>query len=147
MRLWSLSPSLLDAKGLVALWREALLAQKVLEGKTKGYRRHPQLERFRQSVAPMAAITTYLWAVHDEALRRGYKFDASRIAGKRHRLRLRVSRGQLAFEWKHLKEKLRKRDRLHLQQLTDLAPHPIFTVVAGGIESWERIPANHPPSQ
>jgi len=30
MRLWSLHPRYLDAKGLVALWREGLLAQKVL---------------------------------------------------------------------------------------------------------------------
>lgn len=32
MRLWSLHPSYLDAVGLVALWREGLLARKVLQG-------------------------------------------------------------------------------------------------------------------
>lgn len=37
MRIWSLHPSYLDAKGLVALWRETLLAQKVLLGATVGY--------------------------------------------------------------------------------------------------------------
>jgi hypothetical protein len=36
----------LDGRGLVALWREALLAQAVLRGRTRGYR-HPQLARFR----------------------------------------------------------------------------------------------------
>ena len=36
MRLWSLHPRYLDAKGLVALWREGLLAQAVLKGQTKG---------------------------------------------------------------------------------------------------------------
>lgn len=43
MRLWSLHPQYLDAKGLVALWREGLLAQAVLAGQTRGYKRHPQL--------------------------------------------------------------------------------------------------------
>jgi hypothetical protein len=33
MRLWSLHPEYLDANGLVALWREALLAQAFLQGK------------------------------------------------------------------------------------------------------------------
>lgn len=46
MRIWSVHPSLLDAKGLVACWRETLLAQKVLQGLTKGYKNHPQLDRF-----------------------------------------------------------------------------------------------------
>jgi hypothetical protein len=80
MRLWSLHPSLLDAKGLVALWREALLAQRVLQGNTTGYRAHPQLHRFRQSADPLGVISTYLWAVHDEATRRGYAFGAAKIA-------------------------------------------------------------------
>ena len=46
MRLWSVHPRYLDTAGLTACWREALLAQKVLTGATRGYRRHPQLERF-----------------------------------------------------------------------------------------------------
>nr|WP_253280607.1 pyrimidine dimer DNA glycosylase/endonuclease V [Arcanobacterium phocae] len=47
MRLWSIRPSQLDRAALIAGWREGLLAQKVLAGLTKGYRHHPQLERFR----------------------------------------------------------------------------------------------------
>ena len=74
MRLWSIHPSLLDRVGLVALWREALLAQKVLLGATKGYRHHPQLDRFRQSSNPIRAIASYLWSVADEAQERGYRF-------------------------------------------------------------------------
>jgi hypothetical protein len=80
IRLWSLHLSLLDARGLVALWREALLAQKVLQGKTAGYRSHPQLRRFREAAEPVAAVSAYLWAVHDEATRRGFAFDASKVA-------------------------------------------------------------------
>ena len=66
MRLWTLHPKYLDAKGLVALWREALLAQKVLRGATKGYRHHPQLLRFSNSKNPPAALAAYLKAVHEE---------------------------------------------------------------------------------
>ena len=142
MRLWSLHPSLLDQKGLVALWREALLAQKVLQGKTKGYRSHPQLDRFRQGQAPLAAISAYLWAVHDEACRRGYSFDSSKIAKKRQPRMLTVTQGQLDFELRHLKGKLRLRDPKRYRQLRkirEITAHPMFTVVAGEIEPWERV--------
>jgi hypothetical protein len=141
MRLWSLHPSLLDTKGLVALWREALLAQKVLQGRTKGYRHHPQLQRFRQCGKPCAAIANYLRAVRDEAVARGYSFDRSKITGKRERLRLAVSRGQLDFEWEHLMAKVRQRDPEHFQAICrrqSILPHPLFRVVAGTIEEWER---------
>jgi hypothetical protein len=142
MRLWSLHPSLLDAKGLVALWREALLAQKVLQGQTKGYRHHPQLQRFRQCAEPLAAIANYLWAVHDEATARGYAFDPSKIACEREPMRFAVSRGQLVFEWAHLKEKLCRRDPDHFRAVCrkpKIMANPLFTVVAGGIEDWERV--------
>jgi hypothetical protein len=139
LRLWSLHPSLLDAKGLVALWREGLLAQKVLLGETKGYRFHPQLERFRASREPVAAISAYLWCVVDEARERGYQFDAAKIAKKRRAVSLSVTRGQLEFEREHLKKKLQVRDPARLRQLriTKLRPHPMLRVVAGPVEPWE----------
>jgi hypothetical protein len=34
MRLWSLHPKHLDRQGLLAVWREGLLAQEVLRGET-----------------------------------------------------------------------------------------------------------------
>jgi len=141
MRLWSIHPSLLDRRGLVALWREALLAQKVLQGKTRGYRHHPQLKRFRACRGPVTAISTYLWAVHDEAVRRGYAFDGSRIAREPGRMTIAVSRGQLRFELKHLEAKLSRRDPELLQRLRRrraVRPHPLFNVVAGPVEVWER---------
>jgi hypothetical protein len=67
MRLWSLHPKYLDARGLVALWREGLLAQAVLRGRTNGYVHHPQLERFRAESSPLGAIADYLRGVHGEA--------------------------------------------------------------------------------
>ncbi|MBV9080497.1 MAG: DNA lyase [Elusimicrobia bacterium] len=140
MRLWSLHPSLLDSKGLVALWREALLAQKVLAGKTKGYRHHPQLERFRAHSSPRAAIAGYLRAVREDARRRGYRFNARLISTRTSRGRVDVTRGQLRYEWGHLRKKLRGRDAAWLARLDAFHPraHPLFRVIAGGVESWER---------
>jgi hypothetical protein len=141
VRLWSLHPKHLDAKGLVALWREGLLAQAVLRGRTKGYRRHPQLERFRASDAPVARIAQYLRVVADEATARGYRFDASKIARtSRPRGTLTVTRGQLRHEREHLAAKLARRDPRRLAALPAvLEPHPMFRVVAGGVEPWERV--------
>src|SRR6476620_11751642 len=106
MRLWTVHPRHLDAAGLVALWREALLAQAVLLGKTKGYTRHPQLERFRQQNDPVALVAGYLRAVQREASARGYGFTATKIVGAQTQHRLAVTRGQLAYEWEHLMSKL-----------------------------------------
>jgi len=141
MRLWSLHPSLLDRQGLVALWREALLAQKVLLGATKGYLHHPQLDRFRQSSDPIRAIGSYLWNVADEAKKRGYDFDLSKIARPHTRITIPVSSGQLAYELKHLKKKLRIRDpeRLQFAQMRQpVTPNPTFKAVEGPVAPWER---------
>ena len=141
MRLWSLHPQYLDAKGLVALWREALLAQAVLGGKTAGYRHHPQLHRFRAQPSPVCAIAAYLRAVHAEAATRGYRFDGSRIAPGRTAPRIAVTRGQLDFEWHHLMAKLEARapERWQTMSASDaVVPHPLFRVVPGEVADWER---------
>lgn len=139
VRLWSIHPRFLDAKGLVACWREALLAQAVLRGRTRGYRNHPQLDRFRRARDPVAAVGAFLAAVAVEARRRGYQFDSSKIARPRSRARLRVTRGQIEHEWLHLKRKLRQRDPAWLRALpAEAAAHPMLRVVAGPVESWER---------
>ena len=65
----------------MAPWREALLAQAVLRGETRGYRRHPQLARFRAEPDPPASIAAHPEGVHAESKARGYRFDAGRIAG------------------------------------------------------------------
>lgn len=146
MRLWSLHPKYLDPQGLVALWREALLAQAVLRGETRGYRKHPQLDRFRGHAAPLDAIALYLKAVHAEAELRGYSFDQSKFTSPQNTqaltLTLTVTSGQMAYEWAHLLAKLQKRAPvLHLKLLGSTeAPesHPLFTVRAGDVEAWER---------
>ena len=111
MRLWTLHPRYLDARGLVALWREALLARAVLRGRTRGYRHHPQLARFRAHPAPLGAISAYLATVHAEATSRGYAFDARKIGPLRRVRRMTTTTGQVSHEWKHLMRKLSVRDR------------------------------------
>ena len=141
MRLWSLHPRYLDASGLVALWREALLAQAVLRDETRGYRHHPQLRRFLDSASPRGSIAAYLRAVHEESLARGYAFAAAKIRRARPGAPLRVTRGQLDYEFEHLIAKLRLRapDRLAaLRRVARPDAHPLFRVVRGGVAEWER---------
>jgi hypothetical protein len=141
MRLWTLHPRYLDPQGLVALWREALLAKAVLYGRTRGYRNHPQLARFRAHDAPRAAINAYLAAVHAEATARGYAFDRGKIGRVRRVAPIAAASGQVAHEWKHLMRKLAARNRpLHARwkgtRRTDC--HPLFRRVRGPVADWER---------
>jgi len=142
MRLWTLHPKYLDARGLVALWREALLAQKVLRGETKGYKRHPQLIRFAETLNPPAALATYLKAVHAEAVKSGYKFDTTKMGRKKLRGKIKETRGQLLYEWRHLMRKLKTRDpgRLHEFETVKIPePHPLFKIVPGKVRDWEKV--------
>jgi len=139
--LWTLHPRYLDPQGLVALWREALLARAVLRGETTGYRHHPQLERFRSQSAPRSAINAYLAAVYAEAESRGYSFDASKVGPVRTSARITVTSGQLDYERQHLFRKLRKRSPAyfrHWHRVTSLEAHPLFSVSQGPIADWER---------
>lgn len=142
MRLWSIHPKYLDVAGLVALWREALLAQKVLRGETTGYRNHPQLERFKRVSHPRRAIADYLTEVWRESKRRRLNFDRGRIGAGGMAEKIPVTRGQLKFEFKLLCEKLRRRDPVKYQELLsikEVEPHPFLRVVKGGVEEWEKI--------
>jgi len=139
LRLWSLHPRYLDPRGLTALWREALLARAVLSGETRGYQRHPQLQRFRSGDNPLRLIDAYLFHVRQEAERRGYRFRTL-LVDHPSGLALPVTAGQLAYELAHLRQKLSARapewaEKLPLG-LPD--PHPLFVVVPGGLEPWER---------
>jgi hypothetical protein len=142
MRLWTIHPEYLDAKGLTATWREGLLAQKVLSGKTRGYTRHPQLIRFREQKNPLRAIASYLREILLEAKARGYQFSEKKIprrpplSGK-----IPTAQGQLKYEWRLFLEKIRSRDPGRFKRLRDITrprPHPVFSIRAGGIASWEK---------
>lgn len=142
MRLWTLHPKYLDARGLVALWREALLAQKVLRSQTRGYKRHPQLIRFAETGNPPAALAAFLRAVHAEAVERDYKFNSAKIGRRKFGGKIKETRGQLLYEWRHLKRKLKKRDPKRLRNFASAkipAPHPLFKIVSGKVRDWEKV--------
>ena len=140
MRLWSIHPRYLDHKGLVALWRESLLAQKVLKGETKGYTHHPQLHRFRQTPLPISSISQYLISVYEESQNRNYHFDHSKIDKHKPVDKITVTKGQLLYEWEHLLFKLKNRDALRYHALKSIKLpelHPLFQLIEGDIEDWE----------
>ena len=142
MRIWSLHPKYLDTKGLLALWRESLLAKAVLKGETKGYHNHSQLARFKSADNPLNAINAYLAEVWNESQRRGYQFDKTKIDLKYFRVLIPVNEGQVEYELLHLLKKLEIRDQDKFKQLKELKTaevHRIFKVVSGEIESWGKI--------
>lgn len=148
MRLWTLHPRYLDRQGLLALWREGLLAAAVLRGATRGYRSHPQLRRFAATASPPDAIAAYLHAVADEASARGYRFDRAKLELDAEAARvvapLTASDGQIQLERRHLAAKLATRcpERLGALPGSDLPDaHPLFVVVPGPVAEWERAEA------
>jgi len=145
MRIWSLHPRYLDAKGLVALWRETLLARTVLLGNTKGYTQHPQLLRFKVEDDPLTLIDSYLWVAHREGLNRGYNLDPAKIGQDHFAIaRLPVTEGQLRYEWQHLAAKLTARSPAWRERIGEVDlpdPHPLFYVTPGGVEVWEKVKA------
>jgi Pyrimidine dimer DNA glycosylase len=142
LRLWSLHPKYLDTKGLVACWRESLLAKAVLSNKTKGYKFHPQLNRFRSHPNSLSAINRYLLELYKESLNRGYSFDKRKIGRTKADIKINVTSGQAEFEMQHLKRKLWKRDKKKFIQLKEIKTpelHPLFKLIKGEIEPWESI--------
>jgi pyrimidine dimer DNA glycosylase len=124
------------------VWREALLAQKVLQNRTRGYRHHPQLIRWRAQPDPEAAIAAYLRGIYVEAVARGYAFDGTLIAVNKEAEQIQCTRGQIDYELGHLKAKLQRRDRqkfLDLGGLRRPQPHPLFKVAPGRLEAWEKL--------
>jgi hypothetical protein len=141
MRIWTLHPRYLDRQGLLALWRESLLAQAVLLGKTRGYVYHPQLIRFRDQRSPVANIATYLEVVFKESVHRGYHFDKTKIQPSRVRKTISETQGQLGYEWHLLQNKLQRRSPeqfLNNQHISEPESHPLFEIIPGGIRTWEK---------
>lgn len=142
MRLWSIHPKYLDTAGLIALWREALLAQKVLKGETKGYKNHPHLKKFGMHPHPQKAIANYLMGIWKESIKQGYNFDKQKIGGENSTVKIPVTRGQLRYEFDWLLDKLKKRDGERynlLRSVKKIECHPAFEIIEGGREEWEKI--------
>ena len=141
MRLWTIHPKYLDSKGLVAAWREALLAQKVLAGKTRGYKHHPQLIRFQTQRKPLPVMAAFLRGLADDAARRGYNFDANKISKPEFKGQIPETSGQLEYEWQHLKRKLKTRAPALYREFRGISlpeAHPLFRIVPGDVQNWEK---------
>lgn len=127
----------------MALWRETLLAKKVLEGNTRGYKNHPQLLRFRNSEDPRAAINLYLSYILEEASNRNYIFNRDKIEWElcsEDCPLIQVTSGQMEYESEHLLSKLKVREPrkfLDVITLRPFHPHPLFEIIPGGVEDWE----------
>ncbi len=144
MRIWSINLGWLDSIGIVALWRESLLARKVLEGNTKGYTNHPQLYRFKSSENPLACIETYLYYVLEEAKKRGFGFDGGKIKESivDKSIKIPVAQGQLDYELELLKFKLKKRSPEYYAKIASTnkgEPNRMFVSHSGKIEDWEKV--------
>lgn len=140
MRLWTVHPQYLDTKGLLAAWREGLLAQKVLLGETKGYTNHPQLFRFKNHPEPLQAIGAFLTEIANEATKRNYCFDKTKILYPNPTLEITETTGQLNYEWQHLLKKLAIRSPQLFTEYKDILmpkQHPLFILVTGDVQSWE----------
>ena len=128
--------------GLGAQWREGLLAQKVAEGKTKGWRNHPQLDRFKCHSKPMEAVGFYLKELHVESIKRSYKYNYSKILYPDAVVDLvNLTFGQLQYEFDLLQERLKVRTPEKYEKNTrikKLQAHPLFNIVHGLPEKWEK---------
>ncbi|MFA5382302.1 MAG: pyrimidine dimer DNA glycosylase/endonuclease V [Candidatus Micrarchaeia archaeon] len=141
MRLWSIHPKYLDKIGLIALWRESLLAKKVLKNQTKGYKNHPQLIRFKKNKDKILMINTYLYYIQKEAENRKYNFDKTKL-GRKTKKTILITNKQIEYEFEHLKKKLKKRDKnkyKEIKKIKKIKPHPLFNIKKGEIEKWEKI--------
>lgn len=148
MRLWTVHPQYLDAKGLTALWREGLLARAVLRGKTKGYTNHPQLVRFKNHPDPLAALDAYMAAILAESRLRGYKYDSSKIDESIVATPIEETRGQLLYEWEHLRKKLERRDPKRWEEMKSISTpecHPAFFIIEGDVREWEKTTSKDAP--
>ena len=142
MRIWSIHPMYLDWMGLGAQWREGLLAQKVVQGKTNGWRNHPQLNRFKEHPEPLKSAGFYLREIHSEATKRGYRYDFSKILEPAESVdTILITTGQLDYEFKILMERLKRRAPEAYKRnigVEKVLPHPLFSVHRGLPEKWEK---------
>ncbi len=88
----------------------------------------------------MAAVDTFLRGIYEESCIRGYTFSAGKFGEGHAYGTMTVTTGQLELEWAHLLAKLVHRDPERRSKALGLRPrpHPLFRVVPGPVEPWER---------
>lgn len=154
MRLWSLHPQYLDRKGLGGVWLEGFVGLKALSKERLGYSNHPQLERFKTHINPVGALAEYLEHIASEAIsKRGYNYNLGLLDPYLQHYELGydktipVTQGQVHYEIEWLLDKLQNRGAtLEAEMLLkdyhmigyQVKLHPMFHMVSGNVESWER---------
>lgn len=139
MRIWSIHPKYLDTKRLTAQWREALLCKNVIEGKTKGYVNHPQFIRIKNHNKPIEFINAYLLTIWEEANKRLFKYDKSKIDMDKAILfknKMEVSDKQLEYEYYHMMLKSGKIEHILINEIES---NPLFNIIEGDIMIYERV--------
>ena len=151
MRLWSIHPKYLDSKRLTAQWREALLCRKVLEGKTKGYKSHPQFLRAKNHSQPFYFINYFLYTIWQEATNRGYNYDKSKLImelSEKYQCpfeSIEVTTGQLEYEYHHMQLKAGEFSSQYVineeafMNEGFIEPNPCFVSIPGDIQSFEKV--------
>jgi hypothetical protein len=115
-------------------------------GKTKGWKNHPQLIRFKNHNAPIHAIGFYLFIIYNEGCKRGYSYNKSKMFKIVEKVSMiNISKEQLAYEFEILKNRVRGRDHTKFLELLEFGkkesypkPHPLFHVIDGKVALWEK---------
>jgi hypothetical protein len=100
------------------------------------------LFRFKTADNPQESIAAYLWFIADEADKRNFKFNRGKIVKNCDCRQIKVTEGQLEYEFRHLLSKLKVRDPKRYEELKAIKKikyHPLFRKVDGDIEDWEVI--------
>ncbi len=145
MRLWSLHPSYLDIQELFSTWKEGLLAFSVINNPETQLHNHPQLIRFKISGDPIGTLGFYLNEIFLEAKNRGFNFEGSKIESINTSISISVTLGQLDYEAMNLLNTLQERDKTKFSDLNsifkqkDVKTHPLFYIISGPVEKWEKI--------
>jgi hypothetical protein len=86
-----------------------------------------------------------IWSLHRfvylESRERGYHFNPAKLAKRKSCDPLEVTTGQLRYEMKHVRKKLKLRNPVRYRIVRNVRiprPHPLFVKVPGNIEEWER---------
>jgi hypothetical protein len=86
-------------------------------------------------------MAAFLTGIAEEAQRRGYHFDTSKISGRKPLGQIEETKGQLLYEWAHLRAKLRTRAPEFyrcFRKVKTPDPHPLFRIIPGDIREWEK---------
>lgn len=149
MRIWSFHPKYLDKQGLSRAINEGIAGNKALRKTGEGYppswEKHSQLERFKTTAIPGIYSQLYLdrlfmikynsWML--ETNQEPFFDDIENPYPK-----LKVTIGQLKYEWQRYLKKISKRSPKLYEELKSIElpePHPLFNIIDGDVESWEKV--------